>query len=163
VRGCEQRRRRVTTASTNILPLCQSPRQFLLLYQSPRQLLVLYQSARQFLLAQTGIFIRRLPFNGTPVRLMADTGATVVSLSAEDARKVGIDPQSLPFTHEAHTANGTVPSAGITLPEITIEGILLRDIGASCCITGTSLLGMSALGRLSVEMQNGSMFLSPRN
>jgi clan AA aspartic protease (TIGR02281 family) len=110
-----------------------------------------------------GHFYPKVTINGTLVRLMADTGATVVSLSAEDARKVGIDPQSLPFTDEAQTANGTVPSAGITLPEITIEGILLRDIRASCCTTGTSLLGMSALGRLSVEMQNGWMFLSRRN
>ena len=41
-----------------------------------------------------GHFYPKVTIKGTPVRLMADTGATVVSLSAEDARKAGYDPQS---------------------------------------------------------------------
>ena len=95
--------------------------------------------------------------------MMADTGATVVSLSAEDARQIGIDPQSLQFTGKAQTANGTVRKAPITLPEITIEGFVLRNIPAACCVTGISLLGMSALERLSFKMNNGWMFLSPKS
>ena len=94
---------------------------------------------------------------------MADTGATLVALSAEDARKVGIDPQSLQFTHETHTANGSVRSARITLSEITIEGTVLRNVAASCCVTGTGLLGMSALERFSFTMNNGLMVLSPKS
>ena len=55
--------------------------------------------------------------------MVADTGETLISLSAEDARKVGVDPQSLQFTGELKTANGSVRSASVTLPEISIEGI----------------------------------------
>ena len=104
----------------------------------------------------------RVTINGTPVRLMADTGATLVALSAEDARKVGIDPQSLQFTGQAHTANGPRPTAPITLSEITIEGTVLRNVRASCCVTGVSLLGMSALERFNFTMNNGLMVLSPK-
>jgi aspartyl protease family protein len=107
-----------------------------------------------------GHFYPKVSINGTPVRLMADTGATLVALSAEDAQKIGIDPQSLQFTHRADTANGPRQAAPITLSEITIEGIILRNVPASCCVTGTSLLGMSALGQLGLEMKDGWMLLS---
>ena len=113
--------------------------------------------------SEGGHYYPRVTINGTPVRLMADTGATVVALSAEDARKVGIDPQSLQFTHETHTANGSVRSARIMLSEITIEGTVLRNVPASCCVTGIGLLGMSALERFSFTMNNGLMVLSPKS
>ena len=113
--------------------------------------------------SEDGHYYPRVTINGTPVRLMADTGATVVALSAEDARKVGIDPQSLQFTGEAHTANGPVRSAPIMLSEITIEGTVLRNVPASCCVTGMGLLGMSALERFSFTMNNGLMVLSPKS
>jgi len=93
---------------------------------------------------------------------MYDTGATVLALSAKDARKIGIDPQSLEYTDMADTPNGPTRMAPLTLSEIAIEGIVLRNVRASCCITGDSLLGMPALGRLSVRMQNGWMSLLPR-
>ena len=104
----------------------------------------------------------RVTINGTPVRLMADTGATFVTLSTEDARKVGIDPRSLQFTHKFWTGNGSVWRARITLPEITVAGIVLRNVPAACC-GSLSLLGMSALGRFNVTMDNGLMVLSPKS
>jgi pilus assembly protein CpaB len=111
----------------------------------------------------SGHFYPAVTINGMPVRFMADTGATLVALSLKDAQKIGIDPQSLQFTGKANTANGSVQSASVTLPEITIEGIVLRDVRASCCVTGVSLLGMSALGQLGLEMKDGWMFLSPKS
>src|SRR5262249_28195419 len=83
-----------------------------------------------------------------------------VSLSAEDARKAGVDLQSLPVNGKAQTANGVVQAKQFLLPEITVEGFVLRNVPASCCVTGTSLLGMSALGQLGFEMKDGWMFLS---
>jgi clan AA aspartic protease (TIGR02281 family) len=110
-----------------------------------------------------GHFYPKVTINGTPVILMADTGATLVSLSMENVRKVGINPQSLQFTDEAETANGVMPRASILLSEITVEGVVLRNVPASCCVTGVSLLGMSALKRFSFTMNNGWMYLTPRN
>jgi clan AA aspartic protease (TIGR02281 family) len=113
--------------------------------------------------SENGHYFPRVTIKGVAVRMMADTGATVVSLSAEDARRIGIDPQSLQFTGKVQTANGPMRKAPVTLPEITIEGFVLRDIPAACCVTGISLLGMSALERLSFKMNNGWMFLSRKS
>ena len=95
--------------------------------------------------------------------MVVDTGATVVALSAEDAGKIGIDPQSLQFTGKADSANGPMRTAPVTLPEINIEGIVLRNVRASCCFTGVSMLGMSALERFSFTINNGWMFVSPKS
>jgi pilus assembly protein CpaB len=111
----------------------------------------------------SGHFYPTVTINGTPLRLMADTGATDVALSAKDAQKVGIDPQSLQFTDKSYTANGPRHMAPVTLSEITIEGIVLRNVPASCCVSGNSLLGMSALGQLGLEMKDGWMVLSPKS
>jgi len=45
--------------------------------------------------SENGHYFPRVTINGVALPMMADTGATVVSLSAEDARQIGIDPQSL--------------------------------------------------------------------
>src|SRR5262249_3291915 len=114
-------------------------------------------------ISDDGHFYPKVTINGTAVRLVADTGATFVSLSAEDARKAGVDLQSLPVNGKAQTANGVVQAKQFLLPEITVEGFVLRNVPASCCATGTSLLGMSALGQLGFEMKDGWMFLSSKN
>jgi len=113
--------------------------------------------------SENGHYFPRVTINGVALPMMADTGATVVSLSAEDARQIGIDPQSLQFTDEAKTANGVVPSASMLLSEITVEGVVLRNVPASCCVAAVSLLGMSALRRFSFTMNNGWMYLTPKN
>src|SRR5262249_20384769 len=95
-------------------------------------------------ISDDGHFYPKVTINGTTVRLMADTGATRVALSAEDARKAGVDLQSS-VNGKALTANGVVQDKEFLLPEITVEGFVLRNVPASCCVTGTSLLGMSAL------------------
>ena len=113
--------------------------------------------------SENGHYYPRVTINGIGVRMVVDTGATVVALSAEDARKIGIDPQSLQFTGKADSANGPMRTAPVTLPEINIEGIVLRNVRASCCFTGVSMLGMSALERFSFTINNGWMFVSPKS
>jgi clan AA aspartic protease (TIGR02281 family) len=110
-----------------------------------------------------GLFYPKVTINGTPVRMVADTGATRVLLSVEDAQKIGIDPHSLQFTGMTITANGLREAAPVTLSELTVEGIVLRNLPASCCVTGPSLLGMSALEQLGLEIKDGWMFLSPKS
>ena len=112
---------------------------------------------------ENGHYYPHVTINGMVVRMMVDTGASLVSLSAADARRVGIDPQSLQFTGVAHTANGTVRAAPITLREIAIEGMVLNNVRASCCVTGEALLGMSALERLNFTIGSGWMSLALKN
>lgn len=89
--------------------------------------------------------------NGTHVRFLVDTGASDVALSAADARRIGIDLDSLRYTTAYETANGIIHAARITLDEVSIGGIRLNNVTASVSREGLgqSLLGMSYLARLS--------------
>ncbi|MGI8724969.1 MAG: retropepsin-like aspartic protease family protein [Methyloceanibacter sp.] len=89
--------------------------------------------------------------NERPVTLMADTGATVVVLTYEDAAKVGLSPQSLDFSARVQTANGISRVAPVTLERLRVGDITLRDVPAAVAERGalaTNLLGMSFLARL---------------
>lgn len=84
--------------------------------------------------------------NGTHVSMLADTGATYVTLCYEDARRIGIDVNGLAFTVPMRTANGRAHAAVITLDDLAVGGILVRDVQAVVSQEGVlhvSLLGMS--------------------
>lgn len=87
--------------------------------------------------------------NGTPVRFLVDTGASVVTLSADDAVRVGIDPAALDFNQQFRTANGTAWGAAVRLSSIVAGPLRVDDVRATVIKSGTSLLGMSFLDRLS--------------
>ena len=98
-----------------------------------------------------GHFVFDAAVNDRPVTLMADTGATVVVLTYEDAAKVGLSPQSLDFSAKVQTANGISSVAPVTLDRLRVGDITLRDVPAAIAERGalaTNLLGMSFLGRL---------------
>ena len=111
-----------------------------------------------------GHFIVDATINGRPVTLMADTGATLVVLSFEDAERLGLSPRSLAFTGLAQTANGVSRIAPVTLDRVRVDGITLYSIQAAVADRGAlagSLLGMSFLGKLSrVEMKGDELVLA---
>lgn len=97
-----------------------------------------------------------LGINGEPISFVVDTGASDIVLSQQDARRVGIDPDSLAYLGRAQTANGTVPLAQVSLDEVSLGEEIERGVPAS--VNGGemngSLLGMSYLsrfGRISIE------------
>ncbi|MBE3637762.1 retropepsin-like aspartic protease family protein [Mangrovicoccus algicola] len=101
--------------------------------------------------------------DGTPVRFIVDTGATDIVLSREDARRIGIDPDSLAFFGSAQTANGTVQTARIVLGEVQIGEIADRNVPAR--VNGGdmagSLLGMRYLESFAaIEIRDGRMTLT---
>ena len=95
-------------------------------------------------------FVADALVNGTHVRFMVDTGASDVALTADDARRLGIDLTKLAYTLPYSTANGTAMAAPVTLDEIDIAGIRVRNVRASVSRDGLtqSLLGMSFLDQL---------------
>lgn len=99
---------------------------------------------------QSGHFQLEIEVNGKPIRFLLDTGATSVSLTRDDAQKLGFDEKNLVFNRLTHTANGVVRSAGVTLEQMQIGSIVIRDVSATVNPhnDGHSLLGMSFLGRL---------------
>ncbi len=110
-----------------------------------------------------GHFLVEATINGRTIEMIADTGATAVALTLEDARRSGYDPRTLDFDTAVQTANGPVHVASIVLSRIEVEGIVLRDVRAVVAETdalASSLLGMSFLGRLaSVKMSGDTLEL----
>lgn len=88
--------------------------------------------------------------NGRSVRFLIDTGASDIVLNIADAKRLGFDLESLRFTKIYHTANGIVRGAPVRLDEVSLGGIVMKDLSASVNegALSQSLLGMSFLQRL---------------
>jgi aspartyl protease family protein len=111
--------------------------------------------------APDGHYYLTLTIDGTPLRFMVDTGATSVVLSRDDARTLGIDPDSLAYLGEANTANGTVRTARVMLNDVRLGEIVDERLAASVndgAMDG-SLLGMEYLGRFRIEIDGDRMVL----
>ncbi len=99
-----------------------------------------------------GHFAVRAGVNGVTMTLLLDTGASLVTLTPEDAAKTGIDTTRLDFIMPIETANGRINAAPITLHRISIGSIVRDNIKALVAPPGAlqeSLLGMSFLNSLS--------------
>jgi len=81
---------------------------------------------------------------------MIDTGASDISISLKDAKKIGVNIKNLEFNKRYQTANGIALGASISLKEMEVGEIKFFDLTAS--VNGgdmnNSLLGMSFLKRL---------------
>ena len=100
--------------------------------------------------------------NGASVRLLVDTGASLVTLTPADARAAGIAPGELVFNRRVSTANGSARMAPVTLREIRIGQLSIYDVPAAVLENlNISLLGMSFLGRLQgYEMRDGKLTIN---
>ena len=100
--------------------------------------------------------------DGASMRLLVDTGASLVSLTLEDARAAGLDPRRLVFSGHADTANGPVRVAPVMLREVRLGQFSLDDVPAAVLDhLDVSLLGMSFLRRLpSYEMHDGKLTIT---
>ena len=112
--------------------------------------------------APDGHYCATLMLNGTELRFMADTGATNMVLSQQDARRIGIDPATLVYLAEAQTANGTVRTARVTLDSVELGPF--RDAPFQAWVTDGemegSLLGMDYLGLFRIEIAGDRMILT---
>ncbi|MEZ5755351.1 MAG: TIGR02281 family clan AA aspartic protease [Paracoccaceae bacterium] len=111
--------------------------------------------------AEDGHYYLTLDINGTPIRFMADTGATNMVLSDRDARRLGIDTGELVYIGTAQTANGTVRTARTRLPEVVLGPHVDRDFPAwvNQGEMSDSLLGMDYLSLYRVEIAGNRMIL----
>jgi clan AA aspartic protease (TIGR02281 family) len=90
--------------------------------------------------------------NGSHVRMLFDTGASVVGLRAEDAARLGIPVTRLNYSVKIKTANGTADVAPVTLDTMVIGNITLRNVPGFVAKQGMlheNLLGQTFLARLS--------------
>ena len=111
--------------------------------------------------AADGHYYLELTIGDQPMMFMADTGATGVVLSQDDARALGINPDELVFAGQSVTANGTVQTARIRLEDVRLGPYHDESIGAwvnGGAMEG-SLLGMDYLGRFAIEIVGDRMIL----
>lgn len=111
--------------------------------------------------AEDGHYYISLLVNGQSLMFLADTGATSIVLSPDDARRLGIDPASLTYLGTANTANGVVRTARVSLPLIELGPYRDQDVTAyvnEAKMDG-SLLGMAYLGLFDITITQDRMIL----
>jgi aspartyl protease family protein len=110
-----------------------------------------------------GHFVTEIEINNRTVAAMVDTGATLVALRFEDARRLGLVFPGDTFDVGVRTANGDGRGKRVQLRSISLGPIALRDVEALVLepgALGANLLGMSFLQRLSrFEVQRGTLVL----
>lgn len=111
-----------------------------------------------------GHFITLGAINGASVRFLVDTGATMVSLDAEAARRAGVNYLQGERGLSA-TANGVTPIYKVKLNSVQLGDITLTDVDGVVHIEASLpvvLLGMSFLGRLDMRQEGDTLTLSRR-
>jgi len=105
----------------------------------------------QVLKAADGHFWAEAEIDGRAVRVMVDTGASVVVLTPADAARLGFRLEAADFSGTVLTASGPVRAAPVELEAVAVAGARVTAVEALVVEAGLphSLLGMSYLGRLS--------------
>jgi len=99
---------------------------------------------------------------GRQVRMLVDSGASLVALTRSDAEAIGLNVDSLPIGGTAQTAGGPVPMRIVVLDKVDVDGIVVRDVQAAVIDAdmGVSLLGQSYLAKLAaVNVEGDTMTL----
>lgn len=102
--------------------------------------------------------------NGVELPFLVDTGASMLAMDRETARRIGVDPDRLSYSAQVRTANGIANAAMIRLESVAVGPIERRNVTALVTendAIGVGLLGMSFLGQLaSVEFRGDRMILT---
>ena len=107
--------------------------------------------AAQVVRAADGHYWAEADIDGRAVRVMVDTGASVVALTPADAARLGLKLTAADFSGTVLTASGPVRAAPVKLDAVAVAGARVTAVEALVVEQGLphSLLGMSYLGRLS--------------
>jgi len=102
--------------------------------------------------------------NGSRMRFLVDTGATLVTLPAADAQRLGID-----YRHGqqvvSQTANGRVIVYRVRLDSVTLGSMTLNAVDAVVHESAgleIALLGMSFLNRTEMRREGANLTLTKR-
>jgi len=98
---------------------------------------------------RSGHFFLDAEVNGAPVRFLLDTGASLVSLTPDDAQAAGLGA-NLSYSLTTRTAHGEAKAARATLRSVQLGQLEIADVAAVVMEEPMpfSLLGMSFLNRL---------------
>lgn len=110
-----------------------------------------------------GHFVTSGSINGRATQFMVDTGATSVAMSADEARRLGINfEQGEPG--QGSTANGLIPIWRISLKSLRIQDVEVQGVDAVVVPSGMPhvLLGNSFLTRFQMKRENDMLTLTRR-
>lgn len=107
-----------------------------------------------------GHFITNGSINGTSARMMVDTGASMVSMGKEEAKRLGISYLS-GKRGLVSTANGAIPAYHVTLNTVRVGNLTLNQVDGLVQESNMPyvLLGMSFLKRLEIKQDGTNMTL----
>lgn len=110
-----------------------------------------------------GHFLTVGAINGSAVRFLVDTGATLVSMGAGDARRIGIDVTKGERAM-VQTANGLAPAYKVKLNSVKVGEVTLNNVDAMVHHSDLPvvLLGMSFLNRMEMVRDGSVMTLKKR-
>jgi aspartyl protease family protein len=112
-----------------------------------------------------GHFVTTGNINGASVRLIVDSGASLVAMGPNDAKRAGIDYLSGDKAY-ANTANGVAPVYRVRLNKVQVGEIVLYNVEGlvhESIDMPMVLLGMSFLGRLDMRREGDMLTLSKRD
>jgi aspartyl protease family protein len=112
---------------------------------------------------ERGHFVTSGSINGASTRFLVDTGASLVSMSAAEARRLGIDYRK-GERGTMSTANGSVAAYRITLNTVKVGDIAVNQVQASVheAPLEVTLLGMSFLNRVDMKREGSTMTLTKK-
>lgn len=112
---------------------------------------------------RAGHFLTPVVIDGRSFQSMVDTGASVVALTYEDGRSLGLIRAGDPYDVKVNTANGVTEAKRVMLNAVSLGTITVRNVEAIVAQEGAlsvNLLGMSFLKKLrSFEMRDGRLVL----
>lgn len=110
-----------------------------------------------------GHFYADVAVAGAPLRMMVDTGASVIALTAADAQAAGLNWSEADVRVIGRGASGDVRGVPVMLGDVEVGGMNARNVQAVIIPEGldVSLLGQSFLSSISnVEISEDRMILS---
>ncbi len=100
--------------------------------------------------------------NGRQIPVMVDTGANLVAMNENHARRLGIDLEKAQAT-QVETASGLAQAWMVSLRSVNIGGIEVHNVEAGVLqgnFPASILLGMTYLRHVKIEENQGVMTLS---
>ena len=113
--------------------------------------------------SSAGMFMTFGSINGRSVQFLVDTGASAISMNIDHARQLGIKVEKDGKPMGVSTASGFVKAYRIKLRSVSVGKIAQQNVEAFVIDgnhPGPVLLGMTFLGRLSVEHSGNAMKLT---
>ncbi|MEL7188029.1 MAG: TIGR02281 family clan AA aspartic protease [Pseudomonadota bacterium] len=110
-----------------------------------------------------GHFYASASVDGAHMRMLVDTGASVIALTGDDARAAGVFWDDNEIRNIGQGASGAVYGVPVTLNDVEIGGMVRRNVQAVVIPQGLSisLLGQSYLSQIgSVEIADDRMTLT---